>query len=213
MRIQLLLTAAVALALAGCGGSSDFANEVNPAAAEGNAAIGPADAPDGTIPTPGAAQTARNGQEYVALAGASDLYEIEAARLAIEKATHDEVRTLAQAILADHQRSTTQLSAAAREADPVLTMPSEMNAQQQADVDALRAASGAAFGTLFLDQQVRAHEQALTLVTAYASEGDVEALRRHASTVAGPIQAHLSQARALVEQAAQPEPGASASNQ
>jgi putative membrane protein len=202
MRIHALLITSAALALAACGGGA--ADEANQAGAEGNTIENLAAPPAGLAP--GSAPTAANGQQYVELAGASDLYEIEAARMAIEKSTTAEIRQLAQMILADHQRSTTELNAAAREAEPALTVATQLNADQQAQVDALRAASGSAFDQLYIEQQVQAHEQALTLVTAYAAEGDVESLRRHASTVAGPIQTHLQRARELVENAAAPEP-------
>jgi putative membrane protein len=209
MQFHALLIASAALAVTACnrgaGGEAGDAGEANRAAAEANAIENLA-LPELNGLAPASAPTAANGQQYVELAGAGDLYEIESARLAIAKATRGEVRTLAQAILADHQRSTTSLNAAARQAEPALTAASRMNAEQQADVDALRAASGAGFDVLYLEQQVRAHEQALTLVTSYASEGEVESLRRHASTVAGPIQTHLSRARALVEEAAAPQP-------
>lgn len=200
MRLHTILAAGTALLLSACGGQGD---ENAQSAADANAIENLALPPDGLAPA-GAAPTASSGQEYVDLAGASDLFEIEAARLAIEKATRPEVRELAQTILADHQRSTTRLTAAARETVESLNMSPQLGPEQRAQIQALRAASGAAFDELYLEQQMQAHERALTLVTAYASEGQVDALRGHASTVAAPIQGHLSRIRELVEVAAEP---------
>ena len=200
MRLHTILAAGTVLLLSACGGQAD---ENAQSSADANAIENLAAPPDGLAPA-AAAPTASSGQEYVDLAGATDLFEIEAARLAIEKTTRPEVRELAQTILADHQRSTTQLTAAVRETGEPLNMNPQLSAEQQARIQALRAASGAAFDDLYLEQQMQAHERALTLVTAYASEGQVDALRGHASAVAAPIQGHLSRIRELVEAAAEP---------
>ena len=107
------------------------------------------------------------------------------------------MRELAGMILADHQGSTADLARAAAQAQPPLRPAPVLNAAQQADLQALRAASGEAFDRLWLRQQVRAHEQALTLLTSYAARGEVAPLQRHASTVADPVQRHLARAREL----------------
>lgn len=194
MRFGTMMVSAAALAIAGCGGG-DGHDETNLAAADGNAVGNVAD--PAANASAGASATASNGRQYVELAGAGDLYEIESARLAQEKATRTEIRELAGMILADHQRSTTELTTAAGQAQPPITATPAMNAEQQANIQALQAASGEAFDREYLAQQVRAHEQALSLVTSYAASGDVESLRQHAATVADPIQRHLSRAREL----------------
>jgi putative membrane protein len=193
MKIRLLVASA-ALAVSACGGGADEEGKV-----DANLVIG---AEGGNVALPGneaaaAGQTAVGGQQYVELAGGSDLYEIESARLALEKAQRSEVRELAQMILNDHERSTRELTSAARQAQPALTVSPQMNTEQQANIQALRSANGAAFDQAWLDQQVQAHEKALTLVTGYAQSGDVPSLRQHAGSVAGPIQQHLTRAREL----------------
>ena len=202
MRLHTILAAGTAMLLSACGGQGD--RNAQPAA-EANVIENLALPPDGLAPA-GAAPTASSGQEYVDLAGSSDLFEIESARLAIEKATRPELRELAQTLLAHHQRSTTQLTAAVRETGEPLDMNPQLSPEQQARIQALRAASGAAFDALYLDQQMEAHERALTLAAAYASEGQVDALRGHASAMAAPIQDHLSRIRALAQIAAEPPP-------
>ncbi|MGZ8313452.1 MAG: DUF4142 domain-containing protein, partial [Allosphingosinicella sp.] len=87
---------------------------------------------------------------------------------------------------------------------PPISATPAMTPAQQANVQALRDAAGAAFDQLYLEQQVSAHEQALTVVTDYAAGGEVPDLRQHASAAAGPIYQHLTRARALAEPAAAP---------
>jgi len=190
---------AVVPALAGCG----TADQPNQAAADrqarGNVARPAANA---AAPAPA---TAATGRQYVELAGAGDLYEIESARLAQQKARRPEVREFAGMLLAEHRRSTAALERAAARAQPPIRTGPALNAEQQANLQALAAARGATFDPVWLRQQVNAHEQALTLVTAYAASGEVEALRQHAASVAGPIQRHLARARELEVPAPRPK--------
>ena len=192
------IAGAALLALAACGDNSALPEEG--ATAEGSAAANRADpALPGEPAAPAERVTAANGQQYVDLVGASDLFEIESARLALEKSRDAGILTFARSLLRDHGLSTQRLTAAARSAEPRLNARPSLNRAQRADMDALRAADVAAFDRLFLDQQMRAHETALGLVTDYASAGDVDSLRVHASQVAGPILQHLQQVRSLSE--------------
>jgi putative membrane protein len=189
------LAASAAFALSACGGSTgDNADGQGNLAASGNSAD--------VVALPGneaaaAGQTAPSAQQYVELAGGSDLFEIQSSRIALEKAQRSEVRELAQMLVTDHERSTRDLTSAAQQAQPRLGVAPQLTAEQQSNLAALRQATGANFDQVYLDQQVAAHQKALTLVTAFAQSGDVPSLRQHATTVSGPIQQHLERARQL----------------
>lgn len=193
-----LVAACAALALAACSDNGaavqdEAGNEVGMAtenAAESLNAVQPE------------ALTATNGGEYAQMASASDLFEIESARLAAEKSQNAGVRELAAMIETDHQRSTSELESAARAAQPAIALSPALTPEQESDLQALRAAGADAFDRLYLDQQVLAHQKALTMVRAYAENGDVPSLRRHASTVSGPIERHLERAQALAAEIA-----------
>ena len=175
---------AAALALAGCGGADDAAE------APANRFL----KADSAAPAPAAA-------DYVGLAAAGDQYEIQAARLALDKSDSAEVRGLAQMIRADHQRSTARLAEDAADAGSPIASPPSLSREQEADLARLRAAATAAFDREYLGRQVRAHEQALRLAFAYARGGDRPALRRHAASTIAPIQTHLIRARRLEAEA------------
>jgi putative membrane protein len=140
-----------------------------------------------------------NALEYANFAAASDRYEIESAELALERSENDEVRRLAQAILADHRRSIERLRAAAAQRQPPLALEPALSDDQQRDMDVLRGASGADFDRTWTLQQVGAHEKALGLVTGYLATADDRAMADHASAVVGPMQQHLTEARSLAE--------------
>ncbi len=199
MKAHIILASAATLALAACGGSeSTTANE----AVADNAVLDTADnmvddnMVGGNMMAPPAA-TAANGQEYATMAAAGDLYEIESSRLALEKAQNAQVKELAQMIITDHEKSTADLKTAAGEAQPAITVTPALNAEQQANMEALRAASAADFDRLYISQQIPAHEKTLALVQDYAGKGEVVSLKAHAATVTAPVQRHLERLRTM----------------
>jgi putative membrane protein len=138
----------------------------------------------------------RMSMTYVAKAGASDLYEINSSRLAMEHARRPEVREFARMLVADHSRTSEQVMAAAREAGMTLPPPM-MEPHQRQMIRQLERARGPGFDRLYANQQVTAHQQALTLHRNYARSGRVEPLRRVGTSAVPVIQAHLQHARRL----------------
>jgi putative membrane protein len=198
MRLRTLTTALLVAMLGGCGGAGDQAAPYEAGdEAFGNVAPANGAVPTGTGATPGPA-TARDGSQFVELAGGADMYAIESARLAVENARHAGVRALAQSILDDRSRSAGALEGAAGAADPPIAHAPAISPYQLEALEALRAAAPAEFDRTFLGQQLDAQERTLTLLTDYAINGDVSSLRRYASEFADPVRRHLSRARDLV---------------
>ena len=192
MKTRILMAATAALALAACGGDSENEDNLNTMPADNM--MMPA---DNITNAAGEAAMPQNGQEYATMVGAGDMFEIESARLAQEKATSDDIKELAEMIVTDHTTSTEQLRQAASQAQPPVTVEPQLNAEQQANMQALRSANGAQFDQAWLQQQLGAHQKALAMVQHYAQNGDVPSLKQHAGTVAGPIQRHLERVQEL----------------
>lgn len=182
MRIRLTIASAAALALAACGGQDDAA----PPAAEDTTAVAPdaAAAPDPTTP-----------EGFVATAASSDMYEIEAGRLAQEMGTSQEIKDFGAMMVEDHTTSSNNLKAAATEAGG-LTVPTAMLPRHQQQLDALRSA-GANFDSLYAQQQVAAHEEALNLLQTQAQSGTAEPLAAFATETAPVVEGHLEHIREL----------------
>jgi putative membrane protein len=132
---------------------------------------------------------------FATAVAASDLYEIESSTLAAQKASSKEVKELAAHLKTDHQKSSAQLKAAAAGAGTTVTPA--LDAEKQQLLDELKAASGAEFDRLFLEQQRSAHQKALSLLQSYAQGGDNEALKGFAKTAMPVIQGHLAHANRI----------------
>ena len=187
-RIVIWAAGAGLLALAACNRADEPATD---AGLNNDMALNEADANAMAAAVPASAS------EFVDKAAASDLYEIEAGKLAAEKASDAAIKSFGQMLSADHAKSSADLKAAAAKAEPAVTPPTALPADKQAKVDALKAASGAEFDRLFVEQQIEAHSQALELLNSYAAGGDSQPLKEFAAKTAPVIQAHLDRALSL----------------
>ncbi|WP_423602148.1 DUF4142 domain-containing protein [Sphingomonas sp. MS122] len=184
-----MLVSLSALALGACGGPNAANNsaadttivnegETTMANESGNMAMGEAPAP-------------MTGQQFADTAAASDMFEIESSKLARDKGTSDAVKEFAAMMIKDHTSSTAKLKEAASKAEPAITPNPAMNAEQSANLEALRAANGAEFDALYKQQQVAAHQKALAALQGYAANGDVPALKTFATDTSKVVETHL----------------------
>lgn len=195
--------AASALALSACNRQEAAENEANPGQSEPvNAAQDAVGAAVGQVSatTLGANST----DAFVANAAMSDMYEIEAGKMA-QKAQSADVKAFGKMMVADHTAMSNELKAAAQAAGE--TLPAELDQRRKGMIDNLKAANGADFDKAYLAQQDAAHGEAHTLVTGYAENGDNAALKALAQKAAPKIQAHHDRVKQL-QQAAEAAPAA-----
>jgi len=167
---HLILGFAPALALAACGG-----NETTTTNATTTDNVSALDLPADTNLADNAAiadAALSPAQKFANEVGASDYYEIEAGKLAQEKAQAQKLKDFGKLMVEHHTASTDKLKAAAAKASPAITPSPVLTAEQEANLAALRAADGAAFDAAYKTQQIAAHEKALAEVKDYAAGTD-----------------------------------------
>jgi putative membrane protein len=129
----------------------------------------------------------------------SDLYEMEASRLAEQRSQTAEVKRFAQHMLRDHGKTTGELKAMLPQLQGVSgsQVPTSLDQQHQALMQQLQAAQGAEFDRLFAQQQVQSHQTAVDLFRAYAQSGDDARLKQWASQTLPSLEGHLRDAQQL----------------
>ena len=135
--------------------------------------------------------------DFVSTIAGSDMYEIAAGKLAQTTATNASLKDFGKMLVTDHTKSSADLKTAASEASPPVTPPATMPAGLQAKLDALKAAKGAEFDKLFVEQQKEGHQKALDALKSYASSGDQQSLTAFASKAAPVVQGHLDKLNAM----------------
>jgi putative membrane protein len=136
---------------------------------------------------------------YVAYAQTADLFEVEAAKVAVQRAQNKEVREYAERVVADNSTSAARLANAARQAGVTPTTP-VLTAKQQTKLRDLRSISDAAFDQQYINAQLESQERELRLHNAYARNGEQPALRSTSGELAPLARKHLSDARQISAQ-------------
>ncbi len=143
----------------------------------------------GGVPVPNVASA------FVPAATIANLYEIQAGQIAAQKSQSPQVRALAQMMVQDHQALAQQMQQALATAGAGVTPPTALDNLHQAMVQDLQNAPAGVFDLIYLHQQLAAHQEALTLMQAYAAGGDNAALKVLASKAVPVIRKHLHEVR------------------
>ena len=146
-----------------------------------------ASAPSPSRHAPRNVARAPSSASYVASASSIELYEIESAQLALQRATSRRVRDFAAMVLDAHKGASMQLSLAGRRLN--LLPSATLNAAHQAMMDELRATPG--FDSAYVEQQMAVHRDALSLHRNYAALGTSPTLRPVAASLVPVFQRYL----------------------
>ncbi|KQS76185.1 hypothetical protein ASG25_18390 [Rhizobium sp. Leaf384] len=134
-------------------------------------------------------------QDFVQEAAASDMFEIESSKLAVERGD-EATKAFAQQMIADHEKTTSELTKMV--GDLKLSPPAKkMSSAQQGMLDDLKELKGEDFSEEYHDQQVTAHENAVDLFKRYGEEGETAELKAWAAKTLPALQHHYEMAQKL----------------
>ncbi len=132
--------------------------------------------------------------DFVMQASASDMFEIESSKLALQHGD-DATKKFAQQMITDHEKSTAELKALISsgkvKGTPVTALPEDF----KEDMDELAKLKGAEFTEEYHDAQVEAHEDAVDLFTRYSKEGDNPELKAWAGKMLPALEHHYKMAQ------------------
>ncbi len=208
MKTALLLSASViaALSLAACNkpasttaadATTAASNTASDAASATGAAVNKAEDATGAAVGVASANTLgpHDTAAFVSNASQSDMYEIQAAKIAEQRSKNADIRAFAKMMIKDHtasMKAMTPLVAAAGQ-----TPADKLDDRRQGFIDHLNKASDADFDKTYVDQQVAAHGEALDLMNGYAKDGSDAGLKGGAAKTAPTVQMHLDKVKAM----------------
>ena len=127
----------------------------------------------------------------------SDMYEVEAGKIAQQKGQSPAVKGFGQMMVDAHSKTTAELKAIVQAKAIKVELPTKLDAKHQALINDLNGASNDDFDRTYADQQVTAHEEAVSLFEKFAKEGDNPDLKQFAQKTLPVIQQHLNDAKKL----------------
>jgi len=118
-----------------------------------------------------------------------------AADIALERSQNAQIKELAQMIKTDHTAASNAMKGMLPQAAPDAEVPTALDQRRQGMIDNLRSASAENFDRTYIDQQVAAHQEAVTLHSGFQDQDSP--LAAHARNVLPKIQAHLERAQQI----------------
>lgn len=133
--------------------------------------------------------------EFVQKASVGNTFEVEEAKLALERATDQRLKDFAQKMMADHGDAMKKLADAAgkagQKADMMLDKP------HGAMVDNLKALNGTDFDKIYIADQVMAHAETVALLSDYIQNGQNGDLKAWAKEALPVVKGHRATINAM----------------
>jgi putative membrane protein len=139
--------------------------------------------------------TASTKNDFWNEAAIGGMEEVELGRLASTKAVNPEVKKFGQLMVTDHSKANDELKAAAAKKN--ITVPSTLDATHQADVDRLKAMSGAEFDREYVEMMVDDHEKDVAKFKEQSEDSSDPDAKAFAAKTLPTLQKHLDLIKAL----------------
>jgi putative membrane protein len=210
---RILMSSALAMAAAGCGGSNSPSNtptaagneqstataaseSAQPPMASGSTGVDSSSASGSDDVPLGTRAQKLNDAQIAAITDSVNSAEIEQARIAQAKSQNEQVRRFASMMIEHHGQAKAQQAALNLEAAES-PLSQQLAVESRATLETLKAKSGADFDSAYLQAQVEAHQKALDTIRhdLQPSAKDPE-LRSYLENLTPKVSQHLEQARA-----------------
>jgi putative membrane protein len=141
-----------------------------------------------------------NNQDFVTQASSSNMFEIAAGNLAVQKSSNANVKAFGNHMITDHGQAGAEMATLASQKG--WTVPSAMLVKEQTNYNALAALTGTAFDKQFAMMMVTSHQETVALFENAASDNGVpdDDLRGFASGKLPTLRDHLTDAQTLQTQ-------------
>jgi putative membrane protein len=135
-------------------------------------------------------------QNFITTVAMNTMFEIQSSQL-IEPNADTDTKPFAQKMITDHTAASGQLKSLVQGGQVNARLPTELDADHQAKLDAMKKLSGEQLDRDYDQTQLQAHKDTVALFQQYAQNGDNPALKDWAAKTLPALQIHLTMAGAL----------------
>lgn len=132
-------------------------------------------------------------KKFMTDAAQGGLAEVQLGQLATQKATNPDVKAFGQRMVDDHTKANDQLKSIASQQN--VTLPSSMDAKDQALYDRLSGMSGSEFDKVYMQHMVMDHKKDIAEFRKEANGGKDSAIKQFASSTLPTLEEHLKMAQ------------------
>lgn len=146
--------------------------------------------------TAGAAELASGDQKFLRTAAESSMLEIEASKLAAQKAQHPDVKAFAKMMVDDHSKVDTELKALAKSKN--FALPMALTGDRKDTLESLNKKSGHDFDDEYAEEiAVDAHQDAVDAFKDASNDAKDADIKAFAAKTLPALQGHLEKGKLL----------------
>ncbi len=135
----------------------------------------------------------RGDMRFAREAAQGGMLEVQLGQMAVQKSSNDRIKAFGQRMIDDHTKANDQLKAVA--AKDNISLPSQLDARQQAMVDRFSKMTGTPFDRVYVRDMVRDHQNDVMEFQKEADSGTNPDLRNFASSTLPVLKEHLQLAK------------------
>jgi putative membrane protein len=139
------------------------------------------------------ADSAENQSEFIVDAAEGGMFEVEAARIAQQKATSAKVKTFAKHMMDEHSKANKELKALAAKNN--VTIPAALGEDKMDKIAKLNKLSGNDFDKEYMDMMVKDHKEDIRLFDKESKGTDNNEVEKWAAKTLPTLQKHLEMAQ------------------
>lgn len=132
---------------------------------------------------------------FVKHAAEGGMMEVEAAKVAAEKASNPDVKEFAEKLRNDHDEANKKLASIAETKN--ISIPSKLNPEHQKKVEELMQKNGADFDRTYVQMMIKDHPKDISLFERQAKTGKDPELKAFANDTLPTLRSHLKTAQDL----------------
>jgi len=160
-------------------------------------ATSPSASAKSTAKTKTSEKTTMSDFDFAKAAAEGGYAEVTFGKLAEDKASNEAVKDLAQRMVEDHTKTDDELKTAASKDN--ISIPSQLDARDQATYVRLTQLSGAAFDRAYARGMVRDHETDIAVFRHEANDGKDTSIKSFAAQTLPTLEDHLKEARQALQ--------------
>ncbi|QCR25154.1 DUF4142 domain-containing protein [Pontibacter sp. SGAir0037] len=136
-----------------------------------------------------------NQSDFMTKAASSNMLEVEAGKLAQQKAQNAQVKQYAQMMVSDHTKASEEMRSAATSKN--IMLPDSMSSEHQDKLQSLRDKTGAEFDRDYMDMMVSSHDETISLFEDAAENLEDPDVKSMASAKLPTLRQHREQAQQI----------------
>jgi putative membrane protein len=140
-------------------------------------------------------KTVVSDEQFAKKAAQGGMAEVKMGQLAQEKGSSDAVKQFGRRMVTDHTKAGQELKEAAAKEN--ITLPTELDAKDQATYDKLSKLSGTAFDKEYARDMVKDHQEDVSEFASESNGGQREAIKAFATETLPTLKDHLKEAREM----------------